>query len=138
MTDSIIARHTQLNAGAMPASAEELAQKHQSLFQEYSRLKAQHTVLKKAVKKERMENASLQGNVKEKEKELRKLQGQLDILAFHNERLSKRIEAVQEVDTVSILVGGRFYWATLVTYLVLFVMRPPHRKDPISRFLVVQ
>ncbi|SAL99156.1 hypothetical protein [Absidia glauca] len=100
MTDSIIARHTQMNAGALlPASAEELALKYQTLFQEYSRLKAKHTVLKKAVKKERTENASLQGNVKEKEKELRKLQGQLDVLAFHNERLSKRIEAVQELDT---------------------------------------
>ncbi|SAL97707.1 hypothetical protein [Absidia glauca] len=80
-------------------SVEELAQKHQALFQEYSSLKARHTVLKKAVKKERMDNASLQDNVKEKEKELRKLQGQLDILAFHNERLSKRIEAVQEIET---------------------------------------
>ncbi|KAI8098479.1 uncharacterized protein BX664DRAFT_318797 [Halteromyces radiatus] len=99
MTDNILTKHAQLNAGVMPASAEELAQKHQTLFQEYSRLKAQHTVLKRAVKKERTENASLQGDAKEKEKELRKLQGQLDLLAFHNERLSKRIEAVQELDT---------------------------------------
>ncbi|KAI8332656.1 hypothetical protein BC941DRAFT_455504 [Chlamydoabsidia padenii] len=99
MADSIIARHTPINAGAMPASAEELNQKHQALFQEYSRLKTRHAVLKKAVKKERTDNVLLQGDVKEKEEELRKLQGQLDILAFHNERLSKRIEAVQEIET---------------------------------------
>ncbi|KAI9484976.1 hypothetical protein BDB00DRAFT_852439 [Zychaea mexicana] len=86
------------HAGAMPTSAEELAQKHQKLLQEYSRLKAQHTVLKKGLIKEQSTTASLQGNVKEKEKELRKLQEQLDLLAFHNERLTKRIESVQEGD----------------------------------------
>ncbi|KAI8070762.1 hypothetical protein BC940DRAFT_295501 [Gongronella butleri] len=97
MADNV--RHSQLNANVLPSSAEELAQKYQSLFQDYSKLKAQHTILKKAVKKERSENTILQGNVKDKEKELRKLQGQLDILTFHSERLSKRIEAVQDLDT---------------------------------------
>ncbi|KAI7856274.1 hypothetical protein BDC45DRAFT_533705 [Circinella umbellata] len=84
------------HAGAIPTSAEELAQKHQRLLQEYSRLKAQHTVLKKGLIKEQSTTTSLQGNVKEKEKELRKLQEQLDLLAFHNERLTKRIEAVRD------------------------------------------
>ncbi|KAI9261655.1 hypothetical protein BDA99DRAFT_512026 [Phascolomyces articulosus] len=84
------------HAGAIPTSAEELQQKHQKLLQEYSRLKAQHTVLKKGLIKEQSTTTSLQGNVKEKEKELRKLQEQLDLLAFHNERLTKRIEAVQD------------------------------------------
>ncbi|KAG2220457.1 hypothetical protein INT45_004199 [Circinella minor] len=84
------------HAGAIPTSAEELAQKHQKLLQEYSRLKAQHTVLKKGLIKEQSTTTSLQGNVKEKEKELRKLQEQLDLLAFHNERLTKRIEAVRD------------------------------------------
>ncbi|CAO3610118.1 unnamed protein product [Cunninghamella blakesleeana] len=109
MSDSAVARHTQINAGAIPSSAEELAQKHQNLFQEYSRLKAQYTVLKKAVRKEKSDNALLQSSVKEKEKELRKLQGQLDVMAFHNERLSKRIEAVQKEDTKGThfsLLGG--------------------------------
>ncbi|ORX46536.1 hypothetical protein DM01DRAFT_1149924 [Hesseltinella vesiculosa] len=99
MSDNLAARQVQLNANALPSSAEELAMKYQSLFQDYSKIKAQHTILKKAVKKERSENVVLQGNVKDKEKELRKLHGQLDILTFHNERLSKRIEAVQELDT---------------------------------------
>ncbi|KAI8368138.1 uncharacterized protein BYT42DRAFT_549341 [Radiomyces spectabilis] len=85
--------------GALPASAEELAEKHHKLFQEYARLKAQHTVLKKAIIKEQATNASLQNNVKEREKQLRKLHEQLDLLAFHNERLTKRIEAVQDSDT---------------------------------------
>ncbi|KAI8087860.1 uncharacterized protein B0P05DRAFT_635091 [Gilbertella persicaria] len=111
MSDGMLSRHATLNAGnkpylnyihihktvgAIPASAEELSQRYAKLFQQYSRLKAQHAVLKKAVIKEQASNVSLQGNVKEKEKELRKLQEQLDLLAFHNERLTKRIQAVQE------------------------------------------
>ncbi|CAO3654946.1 unnamed protein product [Mucor hiemalis] len=99
MSEGMFSRHAALNAvGAIPASAEELSQRYLKLFQQYSRLKAQHAVLKKAVIKEQASNISLQGNVKEKEKELRKLQEQLDLLAFHNEKLTKRIQAVQDSD----------------------------------------
>ncbi|PHZ12704.1 uncharacterized protein RHIMIDRAFT_237621 [Rhizopus microsporus ATCC 52813] len=98
MSDGLFSKHTALNAGTIPASAEELSQRYAKLFQQYSRLKAQHAVLKKAVIKEQASNVALQGNVKEKEKELRKLQEQLDLLSFHNERLTKRIQAVQESD----------------------------------------
>ncbi|CEI88541.1 hypothetical protein RMCBS344292_02925 [Rhizopus microsporus] len=97
MSDGLFSKHTALNAGTIPASAEELSQRYAKLFQQYSRLKAQHAVLKKAVIKQ-ASNVALQGNVKEKEKELRKLQEQLDLLSFHNERLTKRIQAVQEND----------------------------------------
>ncbi|KAG2200713.1 hypothetical protein INT46_006659 [Mucor plumbeus] len=96
MSEGMFSRHAALNAGVIPASAEELSQRYLKLFQQYSRLKAQHAVLKKAVIKEQASNVALQGNVKEKEKELRKLQEQLDLLAFHNERLTKRIQAVQD------------------------------------------
>ncbi|KAK4514643.1 uncharacterized protein ATC70_002244 [Mucor velutinosus] len=96
MSEGMFSRHAALSAGAIPASAEELSQRYLKLFQQYSRLKAQHAVLKKAVIKEQASNVALQGNVKEKEKELRKLQEQLDLLAFHNERLTKRIQAVQD------------------------------------------
>ncbi|KAI8878091.1 hypothetical protein K501DRAFT_229050 [Backusella circina FSU 941] len=92
MSDGIFTQQ----AGAIPASAEELSQRYQKLFQQYSRLKAQHAVLKKAVIQEQASNVELQGNVKQKEKELRKLQEQLDLLGFHNERLTKRIHAVQD------------------------------------------
>ncbi|CAJ0753018.1 12058_t:CDS:10 [Entrophospora sp. SA101] len=60
-------------------STEELAEKYQKLFTEFSRIKAQHSVLKKAVIK------SLQ---------------QLDLLTFHNQRLTKRIECLQEPTTL--------------------------------------
>ncbi|KAL0075706.1 hypothetical protein F4703DRAFT_1934765 [Phycomyces blakesleeanus] len=77
MSDGLLRRHAHMNSGVIPASVEELAQKHD----------------------EKSNNAVLHGNVKEKEKELRKLQEQLDLLAFHNERLTKRIDAFQEGDT---------------------------------------
>ncbi|KAG1066200.1 hypothetical protein G6F42_026704 [Rhizopus arrhizus] len=73
MSEGMFSRHAALNAGAIPASAEELSQRYLKLFQQYSRLKAQHAVLKKAVIKEQASNVALQGNVKEKEKELRKV-----------------------------------------------------------------
>ncbi|KAI7902735.1 uncharacterized protein BX663DRAFT_486539 [Cokeromyces recurvatus] len=96
MNDGVFSKQSALNAGIIPASPEELSQRYLKLFQQYSRLKAKHAILKKAVLEEQASNVTLQGNVKEKEKELRKLQEQLDLLAFHNERLTKRIQAVQE------------------------------------------
>ncbi|KAI9323506.1 hypothetical protein BX666DRAFT_2022237 [Dichotomocladium elegans] len=106
MNEGLLAKHTHLNGGALPTSPEDLAQKHHKLLQDYSRyiynaddlnasplifqssLKAQFTVLKKAVIK---------------------LQEELDLLSFHNERLTKRIEAVQEAEqkgTHFSLLGG--------------------------------
>ncbi|CAG8667633.1 14687_t:CDS:10, partial [Acaulospora colombiana] len=52
-------------------SAEELAEKYQKLFSEFSRIKAQHSVLKRAVIKEQETNAALQDECKSKERELR-------------------------------------------------------------------
>ncbi|KAF9410221.1 hypothetical protein BGZ94_001722, partial [Podila epigama] len=75
--------------------AEELAEKYHKLFQDYTRIKAQHAVLKKAVLKEQTENATMQTAVKEKEQELRKSLQDLDLLSFHNQRLTKRIENLQ-------------------------------------------
>ncbi|RUS28722.1 hypothetical protein BC938DRAFT_481531 [Jimgerdemannia flammicorona] len=48
--------------------------------------------------RDKANNAQLQSEVKEKEKELRKVKEQLDLLSFHNERLTKRIEGLQEHD----------------------------------------
>ncbi|CAM0135441.1 hypothetical protein VKS41_005080 [Umbelopsis sp. WA50703] len=98
MSEGVLSRHASMNSSSAISSAEELSQKYQRLFQEYSRIKAQHTVLKKAVVKEQATNSALQGTVKEKEKEFRKLQEQVDLLKYHNERLTRRIEAVQEKD----------------------------------------
>ncbi|KAF9366568.1 Vacuolar protein sorting-associated protein 29 [Mortierella sp. NVP85] len=75
--------------------SEELAEKYHKLFQDYTRIKAQHAVLKKAVLKEQTENAAIQAALKEKEQEVRKSLQELDLLSFHNQRLTKRIENLQ-------------------------------------------
>nr|CAG8577632.1 5376_t:CDS:10 [Entrophospora candida] len=81
-------------------STEELAEKYQKLFTEFSRIKAQHSVLKKAVIKERATNDTLKEECKTKEQELRISLQQLDLLTFHNQRLTKRIECLQEPTTL--------------------------------------
>ncbi|KAF9395075.1 hypothetical protein CPC16_009335 [Podila verticillata] len=79
--------------------SEELAEKYHKLFQDYTRIKAQHAVLKKAVLKEQTENATIQAAMKEKEQEVRKSLQDLDLLSFHNQRLTKRIENLQTLAT---------------------------------------
>ncbi|KAI9267804.1 hypothetical protein BY458DRAFT_194429 [Sporodiniella umbellata] len=96
MSDDVLSKRLPSNIGTNADSAEEVSQKYEKIFQQYSRLKAQHAVLKKAIIKEQTISVSLQGTVKEKEKELRKLQEQLDLLSFLNDRLTKRIQAVKE------------------------------------------
>ncbi|CAG8554787.1 1518_t:CDS:10 [Paraglomus brasilianum] len=77
-------------------SAEELSEKYQKLFQEFSKIKAQHSILKKAVLKEQARNTELTEQVKVKEQDLRNSIQQLDLLTFHNQRLTKRIESLQD------------------------------------------
>ncbi|KAF9110628.1 hypothetical protein BGX27_006072 [Mortierella sp. AM989] len=90
--------------------SEELAEKYHKLFQDYTRIKAQHAVLKKAVLKEQTDNAAIQAALKEKEQEVRKSLQDLDLLTFHNQRLTKRIENLQNQASTksggSWLVGG--------------------------------
>ncbi|GES77362.1 protein phosphatase 1 regulatory subunit 21 isoform X1 [Rhizophagus clarus] len=86
-------------------STEELAEKYQKLFSEFSRIKAQHSVLKKAVRKEQVTNASLQEECKTKEQELRTSLQQLDLLNFHNERLTKRIQSLQDSGNAKLSTG---------------------------------
>ncbi|KAG0060572.1 hypothetical protein BGZ89_012175 [Linnemannia elongata] len=90
--------------------SEELAEKYHKLFQDYTRIKAQHAVLKKAVLKEQTENTAMQAAMKEKEQEVRKSLQDLDLLSFHNQRLTKRIENLQNQGATksggSWLMGG--------------------------------
>ncbi|CAG8437415.1 1711_t:CDS:10 [Scutellospora calospora] len=86
-------------------SAEELSEKYQKLFYEFSRIKAQHSVLKKAVIKEQTTISSLQDECKTKEQELRTSLQQLDLLTFHNQRLTKRIESLQDSSTARLSPG---------------------------------
>ncbi|CAG8444944.1 8383_t:CDS:10 [Ambispora gerdemannii] len=98
-------RSVSLQSSVGTTTAEELANKYQKLFDEYSKIKAQQTVLKKAVIKEQAANVSLHEEVKTKEHELRTSLQQLDLLTFHNQRLTKRIESLQESGNTRLAPG---------------------------------
>ncbi|KAJ9050245.1 hypothetical protein DSO57_1016222 [Entomophthora muscae] len=74
---------------------EELAEKYQKLLQEYSRTKAQHAVLKKAVFEEKNKKESCLKELNDREQRLRKLEQEIDVLSFHNRGLTKKVEVLQ-------------------------------------------
>ncbi|KAJ1981947.1 hypothetical protein H4R34_001886 [Dimargaris verticillata] len=72
-----------------------LAQKYQKLFDEYTRIKAHHAVLKQAVLKTQQRNEQLVINLDIKQDEGTRLSHQVDSLQFNNTRLTKRLEDLQ-------------------------------------------
>nr|XP_033793635.1 protein phosphatase 1 regulatory subunit 21 isoform X1 [Geotrypetes seraphini] len=76
--------------------AAELQGKYQKLAQEYSKLRAQNQVLKKAVVDEQTNSTALKEQLKMKDQSLRKLQQEMDSLTFRNQQLAKRVELLQE------------------------------------------
>ncbi|XP_062911695.1 protein phosphatase 1 regulatory subunit 21 isoform X3 [Mobula hypostoma] len=76
--------------------AADLQAKYQKLAQEYSKLRAQNQVLKKAVVDEQGHGASLKEELKMKDQSVRKLQQEMDSLTFRNQQLAKRVELLQE------------------------------------------
>ncbi|XP_078085777.1 protein phosphatase 1 regulatory subunit 21 isoform X2 [Mustelus asterias] len=76
--------------------AADLQAKYQKLAQEYSKLRAQNQVLKKAVVDEQGQGTSLKEELKMKDQSVRKLQQEMDSLTFRNQQLAKRVELLQE------------------------------------------
>ncbi|XP_060720123.1 protein phosphatase 1 regulatory subunit 21 [Tachysurus vachellii] len=76
--------------------AAELQAKYTKLAQEYSKLRAQNQVLKKAVVDEQTNSNSLKDEVKQREQSLRKAEQEMDSLSFRNQQLAKRVELLQE------------------------------------------
>ncbi|XP_073528190.1 protein phosphatase 1 regulatory subunit 21 isoform X1 [Phyllobates terribilis] len=74
----------------------ELQGKYQKLAQEYSKLRAQNQVLKKAVVDEQANSAALKEQLKMKDQSVRKQQQEMDSLSFRNQQLAKRVELLQE------------------------------------------
>lgn len=70
--------------------------KYQKIATEYSKIRAQANVLKKAVIDEQARNADIREQLKEKEVELRRAEQELDSLSFRNQQLTKRITVLQE------------------------------------------
>ncbi|KAG7202938.1 hypothetical protein KM043_010079 [Ampulex compressa] len=73
----------------------QLQTRYQKIATEYSKIRAQANVLKKAVIDEQARNADIRELLKEKEVELRRAEQELDSLTFRNQQLTKRIIVLQ-------------------------------------------
>uniref|UniRef100_A0A3Q2DVR6 Protein phosphatase 1 regulatory subunit 21 n=1 Tax=Cyprinodon variegatus TaxID=28743 RepID=A0A3Q2DVR6_CYPVA len=78
------------------ANVTDLQTKYSKLAQEYSKLRAQNQVLKKAVVDEQTSTASLKDQLKQRDQSLRKQEQEMDSLSFRNQQLAKRVELLQE------------------------------------------
>ncbi|MFT7806016.1 protein phosphatase 1 regulatory subunit 21 [Arapaima gigas] len=76
--------------------AADLQAKYGKLAAEYSKLRAQNQVLKKAVMDEQTNSVSLKEQLKQREQSLRKVEQEMDSLTFRNQQLAKRVELLQE------------------------------------------
>ncbi|XP_019726010.1 protein phosphatase 1 regulatory subunit 21 isoform X2 [Hippocampus comes] len=89
------------------ANVTDLQTKYSRLAQEYSKLRAQNQVLKKAVVDEQANSASLKEQLKQKDQSLRKQEQEMDSLSFRNQQLAKRVELLQEELAASEAKGKR-------------------------------
>ncbi|KAM6922655.1 protein phosphatase 1 regulatory subunit 21 isoform 2-T2 [Lycodopsis pacificus] len=83
------------------ANVTDLQTKYSKLAQEYSKLRAQNQVLKKAVVDEQANSASFKEQLKQRDQSLRKQEQEMDSLSFRNQQLAKRVELLQEELAVS-------------------------------------
>uniref|UniRef100_A0A3P8VYY5 Protein phosphatase 1 regulatory subunit 21 n=1 Tax=Cynoglossus semilaevis TaxID=244447 RepID=A0A3P8VYY5_CYNSE len=89
------------------ANVTDLQTKYSKLAQEYSKLRAQNQVLKKAVVDEQANSAALKEQLKQREQSLRKQEQEMDSLSFRNQQLAKRVELLQEELVVSETKGKK-------------------------------
>ena len=73
-----------------------LSTKYTKLAAEYSKVRAQLGVLKKAVLEEQAKNVGASEGMKQKEQALRKSEAEMDSLTFRNQQLTRRVEILQE------------------------------------------
>ncbi|XP_068424499.1 protein phosphatase 1 regulatory subunit 21 isoform X2 [Clinocottus analis] len=78
------------------ANVTDLQTKYSKLAQEYSKLRAQNQVLKKAVVDEQANSVSFKEQLKQRDQSLRKQEQEMDSLSFRNQQLAKRVELLQE------------------------------------------
>ncbi|XP_046434599.1 paramyosin isoform X1 [Neodiprion fabricii] len=80
----------------MEGTNDQLQTKYQKIATEYSKIRAQANVLKKAVIDEQTRNVDLREQLKEKDVEIRRNEQELDSLSFRNQQLTKRVTVLQE------------------------------------------
>ena len=73
-----------------------LSAKYTKLAAEYSKVRAQLGVLKKAVLEEQSKNVAVSEEMKHKEQMIRKSEAEMDSLNFRNQQLTRRVEILQE------------------------------------------
>ncbi|KAH0568092.1 protein phosphatase 1 regulatory subunit 21 [Cotesia glomerata] len=74
----------------------QLQTKYQKVVSEYSKIRAQASVLKKAVIDEQARSSELKDQLKEKDVSLRRAEQELDSLIFRNQQLTKRVTVLQD------------------------------------------
>uniref|UniRef100_A0A3P9L855 Protein phosphatase 1 regulatory subunit 21 n=1 Tax=Oryzias latipes TaxID=8090 RepID=A0A3P9L855_ORYLA len=89
------------------ANVTDLQTKYSKLAQEYSKLRAQNQVLKKAVVDEQANSATLKEQLKQRDQSLRRQEQEMDSLSFRNQQLAKRVELLQEELTASETKGKK-------------------------------
>ncbi|KAF8386352.1 hypothetical protein PRIPAC_75494 [Pristionchus pacificus] len=86
----------------------DIGTRYERLAAEYSKLRAQATVLKKGVLEERAKNDKLSEDLKSAENITRKLRSENESLTFRNEQLLKRVQNVQdELEGSQKPIGGK-------------------------------
>lgn len=73
-----------------------LESKYQKLATEYSKLRAQASVLKKAVIEEQTKSSTLRDSLRQKETALRRSEQEVDSLGFRNKQLEHRVASLQD------------------------------------------
>lgn len=80
----------------MEGAGGDLQAKYHIIASEYSKVRAQLTVLKKAIKEEQAHNLELKELLREREQSLRKADQEADSLNFRNEQLTRRVHVLQD------------------------------------------
>lgn len=80
----------------MEANSADIHAKYQKLATEYSKVRAQVSVLKKAVIDEQTKAVELKDVLKERDQIVRKYEQETDSLSFRNQQLSKRVTVLQD------------------------------------------
>ncbi|XP_011312433.1 protein phosphatase 1 regulatory subunit 21 [Fopius arisanus] len=77
-------------------NGQQLQMKYQKVATEYSKIRAQASVLKKAVIDEQTRSSDLKEQIKSRDVSLRRQEQELDSLTFRNQQLTKRVTVLQE------------------------------------------
>ena len=95
-TRSSISSPVMSSAATSDKDHQALSTKYTKLAAEYSKVRAQLGVLKKAVLEEQSKNVEASEYLKQKEQSLRKSEAEMDSLTFRNQQLTRRVEILQD------------------------------------------